>query len=204
MLFFYLIEDNASPVQLVSFFFSFFHFVVVYKSILRAREECCCSNRRAQRMLECLGQVVRLSFFFFFHYPLFRFPPFWTAKDLYSDSCFAYDIVLPWVTQCLFFSPLLEFHFSKFTVKAIGAPSSKSVVRHSLGCFQRPTETVESAQCRCLFIFLFFFLRDNAMLSVLCSRMSRSSGIGKGARRWDRSLNNSSKLMLFSFFFLLY
>lgn len=103
MLFFYLIEENASPVQLVSFFlfFSFFHFVVVYKSILRAREECCCSNRRAQRMLECLGQVVRLSFFF--HSPLFRFPPFWTAKDLYSDSCFAYDIALPWVTQCLFF-----------------------------------------------------------------------------------------------------
>lgn len=149
------------------FFFFFFNFFVVYKSILRAREECCCSNRRAQRMLECLGQVVRLSFFFFFfHSPLFRFPPFWTAKDLYSDSCFAYDIALPWVTQCLFFSPLLEFHFSKFTVKAIGAPSSKSVVGHSLGCFQRPTETVESAQCRCLFLLFFFAWQRDAQFAL--------------------------------------
>lgn len=202
MLFFYLIEDNASPVQLVSFFFSFFHFVVVYKSILRAREECCCSNRRAQRMLECLGQVVRLSFFFFFSLSIVSFSTFLDCERfiqrqlLYVRYCFALGDSVP------FFYPLLEFHFSKFTVKAIGAPSSKSVVRHSLGCFQRPTETVESAQCRCLFLFsFFFFLRDNAMLSLLCSRMSRSSGIGKGARRWDRSLNNSSKLMLFSFFF---
>lgn len=132
MLFFYLIEDNASPVQLVSFFFLFFFISSLCTRAFSERGKNVVAVIDAHSAcLSVWDKWCAYLFFFFFHYPLFRFPPFWTAKDLYSDSCFAYDIALPWVTQCLFFyHPLLEFHFSKFTVKAIGAPSSKSVVRH--------------------------------------------------------------------------